>query len=47
LESPEGLEAYTRDFDGEEWLIICNHTDGEIVYSDITYKPFESRITKK
>ncbi len=47
LESPEGLEAYTRDYNGEEWLIMCNHTDREIVYGDIAYKPFESMIMKK
>ncbi len=47
LDTPEGLEAYTRNCNGEEWLIMCNHTDREIVHGDITYKPFESRIMKK
>ena len=47
LESPEGLEAYTRDYNGEEWLIMCNHTDREIVHQDITYRPYESKIMKK
>ncbi|MHB1393254.1 MAG: beta-galactosidase [Clostridia bacterium] len=47
MDTPEGLEAYTRNYNEEEWLIMCNHTDREIVHGDITYKPFESRIMKR
>ena len=46
MHTPEGLEANTRICGGEEWLIVCNHTDREIVFGDTTYKPFESRIFK-
>jgi beta-galactosidase len=46
LDTPEGLEAYSRTLGEEEWRIICNHTDREIQFGNIIYKPFESRIMK-
>ncbi len=45
LETPEGLEICRRFYKGNEWFIICNHTDREIQYGGSIYKPYESRIT--
>ena len=47
VEAPAGLEVSSRNNKEDEWFIICNHTDMEIVYGNRTYKPFESRIIKK
>lgn len=47
LEAPAGLEVKSRKHDGTEWLIICNHTDRDIIYDGVHYKPYESRIMKK
>ncbi len=47
LETPVGLEVCLRKHKGAEWLIICNHTDRELEFDGIVYKPYESRIIKK
>lgn len=47
LESSAGLEVYSRNHKGDEWLIICNHTGRELIFDGIAYKPYESRIIKK
>lgn len=47
METPEGLEAYTRTLGEDEWVVICNHTDRELAFGNMTYMPFESRIVKK
>jgi beta-galactosidase len=47
LESPAGLEVYSRNHNGDERLIICNHTDREIIFDGTAYKPYESRIIRK
>lgn len=47
LDTPVGLEVYTRELDGDIWHIICNHNDHELEFDGYAYKPYESRIIKK
>lgn len=47
LKTPVGLEAYTRELNGDTWHIICNHNDYELEFDGYVYKPYESRIIKK
>ncbi|AOT71585.1 beta-galactosidase [Geosporobacter ferrireducens] len=46
MDSPGGLEIIIRDVDSEEWLILNNHTDEEIVFKGITMAPYDSKILK-
>lgn len=47
LKSPAGLELCTRSYEGGERIIICNHTDRDIVYGGMVFKPYDSKITEK
>lgn len=45
-ETPKGLEAYQRSFDGEEYLILTNHSPVEKEFRGIKTKGYGSRIIK-
>lgn len=47
MDAPVGLEIMVRDVDQEEWLILNNHTDEEIVYKGIRMLPYDSKILKR
>lgn len=47
IEAPEGLEVYVRDYNGEEWLFINNHTDRTIEYQGTAVEPYGSRVQKR
>lgn len=42
--SEEGIEIYKREYDGEKYLFIINHTEEEKAFGEYTLSPFEVKI---
>jgi len=46
IDSPNGLEVYTRDYKDKKWYIICNHTHEEIEFWGEIIHPYEAKIVQ-
>ncbi|MDO4534373.1 MAG: beta-galactosidase [Clostridium perfringens] len=46
IDSPKGLEVVKRSSTNEDYYFVMNHNEHEVIFNDITFQGYESKIIK-